>query len=297
MSWIQLRIHSDPKQVEIIEALLLETGALSITLQDGADQPILEPELGTMPIWDSTHIVGLYTIIDTVVSDIIQYIETQLRDIHHVTLPYYKVELVEDKDWVRAWMDDFHPMKFGNKLWVCPSWCEPTEPDAVNLILDPGLAFGTGTHPTTSLCLQWLDSHISEDEVVIDYGCGSGILGIAALLLGAKKMIGIDNDPQAITATKDNAHRNQIRTEQYDVYFPDQYTSPHSNITIANILAGPLITLCDKISGITKPGGKLALSGLLLEQADEVQKVYQQHFDMVTPIHMDGWVLLSGVKR
>jgi len=186
MSWMQVRFHADRSQVEAVENALLGAGALSVTLQDDADQPILEPELGTTPIWDNTEVIGLFEASRNS-DELLEQIRICYGAEGGSELPLHKTELVEDKDWVRAWMDDYHPMPFGQRLWVCPSWREPPQKDAVNLMLDPGLAFGTGTHPTTALCLKYLDREVEGGELVVDYGCGSGILGIAALLLGKKK--------------------------------------------------------------------------------------------------------------
>ncbi|WP_430461693.1 50S ribosomal protein L11 methyltransferase [Thalassolituus sp. LLYu03] len=296
MSWVQVRFHAGRDQVEAIENALLSTGALSVTLQDDADQPILEPELGTTPIWDNTQVIGLF--------DANQNTDELLADIRlnfaaegGTELPSFKTELVEDKDWVRAWMDDYHPMQFGDRLWVCPSWREPPQKDAVNLMLDPGLAFGTGTHPTTALCLKYLDKAVEGNELVVDYGCGSGILGIAALLLGSRHMIGVDIDPQALTATRDNAGRNGIADDRYEIYLPEDTPAVQADLTVANILAGPLVSLGDHIASLTRSGGKLALSGLLAEQADEVSACYSQWFEMNPPVQQGDWVVLTGVKR
>lgn len=295
MSWIQIRAHIAADQVELVEDALLALGSLAVTLQDDADQPILEPELGTMPVWDKTQIVGLFPASQD--SDELLLGLQQMMQVANQSLPQCKVEIVEDKDWERAWMDNFHPMQFGDRLWVCPSWREPADSSAVNLMLDPGLAFGTGTHPTTSLCLQWLDKNIKGSELVMDYGCGSGILGIAGLLLGGNKMVGIDNDQQAIIATRQNAERNQISADQYQVYLPENTPNFESDITVANILAGPLMTLAESIAALTKTGGKLALSGILAEQAQQVSDIYQQWFDMQPAVQLEDWVLLQGTKR
>lgn len=291
MAWFQIRFQADASQVEALEDLLLEQGALAVTLEDAADQPILEPELGTMPVWDKTQIVGLF---DAQLNS--QKVVEQLAAQYQHKLPTHKVEIVEDKDWTRAWMDDYQPMSFGDRLWVCPSWGEPPVQDAVNLMLDPGLAFGTGTHPTTSLCLSYLDKEVTGNELVVDFGCGSGILGIAALLLGAQEMVGIDIDPQALTATRDNAQRNQIADDKYQVYLPNNAPAVEADITVANILAGPLVALGEEIAALTRRGGKLALSGLLAEQAAEVSAHYSQWFEMNAPQHQDDWVILTGIK-
>ena len=296
MSWIQIRIHAQRAQVNSIEEALLAQGALSVTLQDDADQPILEPELGTNPIWDETQIIGLFEanqnseILLKNLNDFYQNLSAQ-------PLPKHKLEILEDKDWIRAWMEDYHPMQFGQRLWVCPSWQTPPQPDAVNLMLDPGLAFGTGTHPTTDLCLQFLDQEVTGKELVVDYGCGSGILGIAALLLGSEKMVGVDIDPQALTATRDNAGRNNIRDDLYDVFLPDKTPDVKADIMVANILAGPLQALAPDIARLTRQGGKLALSGLLAEQAEEVSQCYSQWYNMNPAKQLGDWVLLTGTRR
>jgi len=211
-------------------------------------------------------------------------------------LPTYQLEILEDKDWERAWMENFHPMSFGKRLWICPSWCNPVEPEAVNLLLDPGLAFGTGTHPTTSLCLKWLDSFNIENKIVIDYGCGSGVLGVAALLLGAKHMYGVDNDPQALIASKENAKRNGLPEEKISLHLPDNMPNIQADIMMANILAQPLINLASHLANLTRPGGSIILSGILEEQAEAVSHAYSHWFQMTTPIADEGWIRLRGQK-
>ena len=177
--------------------------------------------------------------------------------------PDHRFEILEDKDWVREWMDQFHPVQFGARLWICPSWLTPPEPTAINVMLDPGLAFGTGTHATTALCLEWLDSAPLSGKLVIDYGCGSGILGIAALKLGGNKTYAIDIDPQALLATRQNAEQNQITDQQLEVYYPQSCPLDMADILIANILAGPLASLAQTLNSLIRPGGLLALSGVL----------------------------------
>jgi len=296
MSWIQIRVHTTSEHVEHTEETLMECGSLSVTLQDDADQPILEPELGTTPIWDNTEVVGLFEA-NRDVEELSEQLNTVFRLKAKMDLPKHRIEILEDKDWVRAWMDDYHPMQFGERLWVCPSWREPPKPDAVNLMLDPGLAFGTGTHPTTSLCLKYLDREVKGGELVVDFGCGSGILGIAALLLGAKRMVGTDIDPQALLATRDNAGRNKVSEDLYDVYLPEDTPETQADIMVANILAGPLEQLAPTIAGLTRSGGKLALSGLLAEQAETISACYSQWFEMNAPEQEGDWVILSGIKR
>lgn len=293
MSWMQLRIVSQRDHAERLEEALLAAGAVSVTMEDNADQPILEPALGETPLWNNIRITGLFS------ADTDTLHATTVATAHyHETLPAYRWEILEDKDWERAWMENFHPMRFGQRLWICPSWQQPPAPDDVNLLLDPGLAFGTGTHPTTALCLQWLDSCPLKDKLVIDYGCGSGILGIAALLLGARQVIAIDNDPQALLATQDNASRNQIGSEQIQTFLPQQApTDLQADIVIANILAGPLTELACTLSALTASGGLLALSGIISSQAQPLCEHYQQWFDMDAAATEQDWVRLTGTKR
>ncbi len=299
MPWIQLKVDVSPDQIEVIEDSMLLEGAQAVTLQDAADQPILEPELGTMPVWDKSIAIGLF---DAEING--EQLIANMQELfacdpkmQGVEFPKHKLELVEDKDWERAWMDNFHPMQFGDRLWVCPSWKDPEDKNAVNLMLDPGLAFGTGTHPTTAHCLRFLDKTVKGNELVVDYGCGSGILGIAALLLGSDRMLGVDNDPQALIATRQNAERNGISSDQYDVVFPENTHKVTADIMVANILAGPLMFLAENIANLTKSGGKLALSGLLSHQADEVRQAYEPWFNMDGMEQMDDWIILTGTKK
>jgi ribosomal protein L11 methyltransferase len=293
MSWLQLKIATTREQTEAIEDAILAAGAVSVTMEDSADQPILEPAVGETPLWNNTRVTGLFTA-DTNTDQ-----ATVIATAHFGNnLPNYRWELLEDKDWEREWMENFHPMRFGQRLWICPSWKNPPHADAVNLMLDPGLAFGTGTHPTTALCLEWLDGLDLHNKTVIDYGCGSGILGIAALLLGAKEVLAIDNDPQALIATLDNSQRNHINKNSINTFLPDQApTHYQADIMVANILAGPLGELAPLISSLTASGGQLALSGLISSQADDLIQCYQQWFDMDPAVIQDDWIRLSGRKR
>lgn len=207
-----------------------------------------------------------------------------------------RVEILEDKDWEREWMENFHPMQFGQRLWICPSWRDVPDPEAVNVMLDPGLAFGTGTHPTTALCLTWLDGQELGGQTVIDYGCGSGILGIAALKLGAGRVIGVDIDPQAIEASRENAARNGVENG-VELYLPADRPQLQADVLVANILAGPLRELASDIASLVKPGGRLALSGILATQAEEVRAAYLPWFEMDAPVEQEEWVRLSGIRK
>lgn len=292
MPWLQIRLAITPDQASVLEDQLLELGAVSVTFMDAEDQPIFEPDLGTTPLWSHTHLLALFE--DGTDGDAVLAHLSLLRG---GELPEHQVERIEDQDWERSWMDNFHPMRFGRRLWIVPSWHQAPEPDAVNLLLDPGLAFGTGTHPTTALCLEWLDGQDLNDCTVLDFGCGSGILAIAALLLGAPRAVGTDIDPQALEASRDNAARNGIDPARFPVYLPADLPPQAADVVVANILAGPLVQLAPTITAQVAPGGRLALSGILAEQAEEVRAAYAGAFALDPTAEKDGWVRISGVRR
>jgi ribosomal protein L11 methyltransferase len=298
MPWLQIKVATSPEQAETYEDLLLAAGCAAVTYQDAADQPIFEPDLGTTPLWSHTIVTGLFAA-EHDLRETLQLLAKAQKDAFADTgtLPEFKAEILEDKDWEREWMDHYHPMQFGQRLWVCPSWREAPEPDAVNLMLDPGLAFGTGTHPTTALCLEWLDGQELNGAQVIDYGCGSGILGIAALLLGARHVMAVDIDPQALTATADNLARNQLPTERLNAYLPLNAPKLQADVLVANILAGPLCELAPTLAERVCPGGRILLSGLLSQQADELISTYSQWFEMDAPGEREGWIRLSGTRK
>ncbi|MFS1562536.1 MAG: 50S ribosomal protein L11 methyltransferase [Candidatus Arsenophonus phytopathogenicus] len=287
---MQIRLNSTAEQAEALSDILTETGAVSVTFQDSYDNPVFEPLPGETRLWGDTDVISLFD----AESDIKQVI-SQLENYSLLSKNFvHKIEQIEDKDWEREWMDNFHPMRFGHKLWICPSWRDTPDPNAVNVILDPGLAFGTGTHPTTSLCLEWLDSLNLKDKTVIDFGCGSGILAIAALKLGAKKAIGIDIDPQAI---HNNAEQNRVADKLVLYLAKDQPKDLKADIVIANILAGPLRELAGPIGGLTNPNGLLGLSGILASQAEAVITAYQQQFNIEPIIEKEGWCRITGIKK
>lgn len=292
MPWLQVRLAITPEQAETYEDTLLEVGAVSVTFMDAEDQPIFEPDLGTTPLWSNTHLLALFEA-DTDETALLAHLQLLCGG----ALPEHHVERIEDQDWERSWMDGFQPMRFGQRLWIVPSWHAAPQPDAVNLLLDPGLAFGTGTHPTTALCLEWLDSQNLDNCSVLDFGCGSGILAIAALLLGAPQAAGTDIDPQALEASRDNASRNGIDPARFPVYLPADLPQQPADVVVANILAGPLVSLAPQITALVKGGGRLALSGILAEQAEEVRAAYASTFDLDPTAVKDGWVRISGVKR
>jgi ribosomal protein L11 methyltransferase len=292
MNWLQLRLDTNPDSVAALEDLMLASGAVAVTMEDNADQPVLEPNLGETPLWGQTRLTGLYPA-DADMEEVLQAFPAQL-----LQQTNQRVEILEDKDWEREWIQHYQPMQFGRRLWVCPSWLAPPDPDAVNLLLDPGLAFGTGTHPTTALCLCELDGMRLDHQTVVDYGCGSGILAVAALKLGASRVLGVDNDPQALAATRDNGARNGLPAERLPVALPGQVEQQawgqQAELVIANILAGPLIDLSDTLLQFLKPGGTLLLSGLLLNQADALCAHYADRIAIQVAGEQDGWVCLRG---
>lgn len=291
MAWLQLIIPTNDTQADQLSDALMEQGAVSVTLQDMQDQPMLEPAIGTTPMWSQTRAVGLFDS-NVDLERIIIQIEQQLR----IKIPDWKGEPLEDKDWVRAWMDNFKPMQFGEKLWVVPSTFEPPQADAANILLDPGLAFGTGTHPTTSMCLEWLDANPPIGKEIIDFGCGSGILAIGAILLGAKHAEAIDLDPQALLATVDNAEKNNV-SENIKTYLPKDFPNQTTSLLLANILASPLIELADYFADLTLPQGNIVLSGILAEQADNVLSAYKENFDIEIWKQQDDWICLAGTRK
>ena len=292
MTWLQLRLDTRPADVAALEQLMLATGAAAVTLEDNADQPVLEPAVGETPLWGQTRLTGLYPA-GTDMASVLRAFPAELLEQSN-----QRIEILEDKDWEREWMQHYRPMLFGQRLWVCPSWLEPPDPGAVNLLLDPGLAFGTGTHPTTALCLAELDAMQLEQKVAVDYGCGSGILAVAALKLGATRVLGVDNDPQALAASCDNATRNGIAAERLPVALPEQVEqsawADQADLVIANILAGPLIDLSGTLLTFLKPGGELLLSGLLHSQAATLCAHYAGRIDLLIAGEKEGWVCLRG---
>ncbi|MCU7799997.1 MAG: 50S ribosomal protein L11 methyltransferase [gamma proteobacterium symbiont of Lucinoma myriamae] len=292
MAWLQLTLEATHSNSEQLSDLLSQAGAVAVTMQDALDDPIFEPPPGSTPLWKELLLTGLFEA-DIEINSVLSFIEANYGE-----LPSYTLNPLEDKDWIRAWMDDFKPMQFGQRLWICPSWHIPPDSDAVNIMLDPGLAFGTGTHPTTSLCLQWLDQHFHDSVEVIDYGCGSGILGIAANLLGADKVYAVDLDPQALMATQANAKKNvSDRLETYSVPgFKQQFPTLHCPLLIANILAAPLVDLAPMLASHVSPNGKIVLSGILAEQAEKVSTAYQKWFKIDDLTQEDDWVRIVGTK-
>jgi ribosomal protein L11 methyltransferase len=293
MPWIQLRLSANEENAEKYSDWLSASGSQAVTFIDAQDTPIYEPLPGDEVIyWSNTVVMGLFEA-NHDMDKVLSYLKSIHPDKENMQ---YKLEQLEDKDWEREWMDNFHPMKFGERLWICPSWREVPDPQAVNVMLDPGLAFGTGTHPTTALCLTWLDSLDLKEKTVVDFGCGSGILSLAALKLGAKKVIGIDIDPQALQASLANAKRNNVE-ERLELYLPKDQPTMKADVVVANILAGPLKELAPIIMAYVADNGLVALSGVLEEQAQNLQNIYGQWCDMEPITVQEEWVRLNGKRN
>ena len=291
MPWLQLKIQTTRQHVDAISTLLTSLGALSVTWQDAANQPLFEPPPGQTPLWSDTLITGLYEAGQDM-QQIGRLIEASLGNI----VNHLRVEILEDKDWVREWMEHYAPMQFGQDLWIVPSHHTPPRPDAVNILLDPGLAFGTGTHPTTAMCLTWLATHPPTGKQVTDYGCGSGILASRAAKPGANELYAVDNAAQASLATLDNARQNGGDAIILVMGVHDEPV-PDCDVLVANILSGPLQILAKAFSEILRPGGKIALSGILKEQADDVMHAYAPWFNLQISQQQEEWVLLTGQRH
>lgn len=291
--WLQLTLEALDHAPEQLEDALLQAGALAVTLEDAGDQPVLEPAPGETPLWAHTRITGLFD-----AQTDIEVVKKQLRRFLHTSdLPECRLTALEERDWVRAWLDHFHPMRFGRRLWICPTCQTPPDPEAVNIRLDPGLAFGTGAHPSTALCLEWLDSANLRGQTLLDYGCGSGILAIAAARLGAQRVWAVDIDPQALMASDDNAAENEVE-DRIELADPAELPAALTvDILIANILAGVLIRLAPELARRVKPGGRLALAGILEAHADAVQAVFNRDFIFGPRQQREDWVLLEGRRR
>ena len=292
--WQEWVLETHSHHVELLEDWFFAQGALAVSLEDNADEPLLEPGPGETPVWQNVKVTALFA------GDVdLEPIRAEIPDTLLAKNSRSDITTLRDRAWERVWMDDFSPIQMGPRLWICPSWSEPPDASAINVYLDPGLAFGTGTHATTAMCLAALDDAVEGGERVVDYGCGSGILAIAALRLGAASALGVDNDPQALTASRDNAQRNQIEASSLDILFPE---SPgidawvgNSDLVVANILAGPLLTLADELIGLMTPGAKLLLTGILTEQAPDLIERYARVNLRVSDTR-DGWVLMSGQR-
>jgi len=301
MSWLTLIVDTDAAHAEALSDALLELGALSVDLLDAdadtPDEQAIFGEPGEPPpgVWLHNRVSALFD----ADRDVAGILRAASDSIGLAQLPVHRIETLADNDWVRLTQSQFEPIPISPRLWIVPTWHTPTDPNAINIVLDPGLAFGTGSHPTTRLCLRWLDDHIQGGESVLDYGCGSGILAIAALKLGAACAVGVDLDAQAVTASRDNAIANRVENVRF--YLPDaandaEKRSPY-DLVVANILTNPLRLLAPLLADATRQGGQIVLSGILESQAQDVMNIYQQWFDLNPPVFEDGWSCLSGRKR
>ncbi|NNG76218.1 MULTISPECIES: 50S ribosomal protein L11 methyltransferase [Acinetobacter Taxon 24] len=298
MKWLQIHITVDQAQVDFTETLLSSLGAVSVTLDDAENQDLLEPLPGETPLWNKVIVTGIYAQEEGEEIDVdalTTFITAQMPEapLRH--------EFIEDQEWERTWMDAYEPIQIGEKFWIVPEWMEAPEADAVNIKLDPGLAFGTGNHASTFLCLQWLGQTDVKDKIVIDYGCGSGILGVAALLLGAKKVYATDIDPQAVLATQQNAELNGVLGNLF-VGLPDEFNeefkAQKADVFVANILAGPLMALAPEFATLVKSEGEFALAGILEEQVADVSSVYSEFFDILqVEKREEHWCRISGKRQ
>lgn len=295
MAWQELRLTTDSKQAEAYSDALFDLGALSVSIEDAAadtvdEKPIFgEPGEPVDQLWDNSIVLALFDV-DMDVDAIVATAAATLK----LAAPSYVIVNVADQDWVRLTQSQFDPIPISPRLWITPTWHECPDPAAVNIQLDPGLAFGTGSHPTTRLCLQWLDSNLAGGENVLDYGCGSGILAIAALKLGAGETDGVDIDAQAMIASKQNAEQNNVVGQ---FYLPDAAPSKTYDLVVANILTNPLKALAPLLAARCRSGGRLVLSGILAEQAHEIVAIYNEWFDFTAPAEFEGWVCLSAIRK
>ena len=295
MPFLQVNIVVPSSHAELLSDELMEVGALSTAIEDayaGTDkeQPIFdEPNEPSAEIWEQSLIIAMFDA-DTNVDAAVALLPENMRPVKES----YTVTEVADQDWVKLTQSQFDPIHVSDRLWITPTWHEAPTDGSINIELDPGLAFGTGSHPTTFLCLRWLDANMSQGASVLDYGCGSGILAITAAKLGAGKVVGVDIDKQAIRASHDNATQNQVNIE---VYLPDAQPEGQFDVVVANILANPLRMLGQMLAGRVKTDGQIVLSGILAEQVEEISALYQQWFDMKPATIQDGWACLFGTKR
>jgi len=290
VSWLQIKFTVTAAFApELVEALEL-AGALAVTIEGATDDGALQAALEPTPLWGQNQVIGLFPeSID--VADVLAGIRQHLGG---TPLPAHRLEALADADWTRAWMSRYRPLPVGRNLWICPSWCTPVDTRAVNIVIDPGMAFGTGAHATTALCLEWLSLQPLTDAMVIDYGCGSGILAIAALKLGARHAYAVDVDPLALIASRENAARNGVAARLSAIPAAEPL-SLQADIVLANILAGPLIELAPRLAALVRPGGRIVLTGVLAEQAHEVARRYRADFAFETR-QRDEWILLAGTK-
>jgi len=292
MDWMQITVEINKDQVDFVSEILTGLDCLSVTFSDTYDNAIFEPPVGKTPLWQDTTIKALFD--KDVDQAHVQSVLLQLCQIENTSF-----ELLKDRVWEDECKKDFHAMRFGQRLWICPSWEDASKlsDDAVVINMDPGLAFGTGTHQTTDLCLQYLDKNPPINQNVIDYGSGTGVLAIAAVKLGAKKAIAIDNDPQAVLATIDNVKANHAEDWVTVLHSDEEKQLDKVDLLVANILANPLVGLCQHFSDLVKSGGKITLSGILQEQLDMVLEAYSENFSDLKVTQKDEWCRVDGVRK
>jgi ribosomal protein L11 methyltransferase len=293
MTWLQMSIQTTKANVEAWSDALIAAGAVSITLDEDTQQPIYELSPDHHPLWDRMSLIALFPA--EYDSDLLKL--RLSNQIDSIVLDQAVWKNIAEEDWLLKWQENLQPMLFGNKLWVCPSWCEIPDPQAINIILDPEMAFGTGTHPTTALCLEWIAENIQPGNTVVDYGCGSGILAIAAAKLGATKVYGIEIDPVALEVSNNNALKNNISSAVFSTYLTDQTPDVQVDVVVANILFNPLLELAPIIAVLLKPNGKIVLSGLLTDQAAAIQACYGQMFKDFVVTHKDEWIRIEANLR
>lgn len=291
MDWIQISIET-PGEVDALEEILLSLGAASVSLANASETPLFEPAPGETPLWERNWVTGLFPA-STDPATVIFSVQAKLR---LPEPPRYRIESLADRDWIRACLADLKPMRFGRRLWVCPSGHEVKEPDALVVHLDPGLAFGTGTHPSTALCLRALDGEMLKGKSVIDYGCGSGILALAAARLDATLVRAVDIDPQALLATNENAGRNAL-SDRITTCLPAALDAAPCDLLVANILAGPLLNLAPDFARRVRPAGRLLLAGLLKDNAAEIRAAYAPWFALPEATHEEEWLCLAGYRH
>jgi ribosomal protein L11 methyltransferase len=303
--WLEVHVSVPKNQTDAHEAWLFTAGALSVTLRDSRDDEslthaVLEPAPGEVRLWDEVTLTGLFAQLSDVTT-LHHALQVAATD-HGLQNSPYALKALKDRSWERAWMDSFHPMQFGDRFWICPTQSDVIDPAAITLRLDPGLAFGTGTHPTTALCLRWLGRQTDRslepllDKTVIDYGCGSGVLAIASALLGAEHAWAVDIDEQALTATHSNAQGNGV-IERLSIGQPSLVDNQRADLVFANILLSPLLDLEDKLAQCVKPAGHLVISGILENQIEPLYMRYNKRFEFYQTQTIDGWVLLAAQRR
>jgi ribosomal protein L11 methyltransferase len=286
--WLQVDLNIGRDRVDVVEGVLLAAGASAVTLLDAEDQPVHEPGPGEMPLWPDVVVRGLFpadldrqALLDALVDDGLIDVPTDVV-----------FEPLAEQDWERAWMDEYRPLRFGRDLWICPSHIEPDPDWPLVIRLDPGLAFGSGTHPTTALCLEWIDGQDLRGKTVIDFGCGSGVLAVACALKGATEVIAIDHDPQALEATAENARRNGVEA-LIQCCMPEQFEPRQADCVLANILAGVLVELAGSLMACVRPGGHLVLSGILAEQSEQVSQAYRDELVSMGSTQREDWMRLD----